>query len=157
MTLSKAQRAAIREMFGGHCAYCGIVLPEKWHADHVKAVYREWWKKHLPEFTHKVQDGNIMQVKSDRTIRMMRPENDTIDNFFPACRPCNIDKSVLDIEDWRKKLERGPQVLRNNYATYRHSERFGIVAVVQTSVVFYFERCKSAPFLQGAEEQETGK
>ena len=27
--LTKAQRAELREKFGGRCAYCGCVLPER--------------------------------------------------------------------------------------------------------------------------------
>lgn len=42
LKLSKKQREELRMKFGGRCAYCGCQLPEKgWHADHVKAVYRE--------------------------------------------------------------------------------------------------------------------
>ncbi|HHR4690493.1 TPA: HNH endonuclease, partial [Salmonella enterica] len=37
MSLTKKQRAELRMKFGGRCAYCGCVLPEKgWHADHVE-------------------------------------------------------------------------------------------------------------------------
>jgi len=40
--LTKAQRAVLREKFGGRCAYCGCELPEKgWHADHLEPVMRE--------------------------------------------------------------------------------------------------------------------
>lgn len=41
MSLSKSQRAVVREMFGGFCAYCGQPLGSKWHADHVEPVMRE--------------------------------------------------------------------------------------------------------------------
>lgn len=41
MTLSKSQRAAVFAMFDGHCAYCGIELPERgWQADHIEALER---------------------------------------------------------------------------------------------------------------------
>ncbi len=41
MALTRKQRERLRMKFGGRCAYCGCVLPEKgWHADHVQAVLR---------------------------------------------------------------------------------------------------------------------
>ncbi|EAW6334471.1 HNH endonuclease [Salmonella enterica] len=42
MALTRKQRERLRMKFGGRCAYCGCVLPEKgWHADHVQAVLRK--------------------------------------------------------------------------------------------------------------------
>lgn len=40
MKLTKKQRAELRDKFGGRCAYCGVDLPERWHADHYEAVKR---------------------------------------------------------------------------------------------------------------------
>ena len=42
MALSKKQRAALREKWGGKCAYCGCDLGNNWHADHIEAVDRKW-------------------------------------------------------------------------------------------------------------------
>jgi 5-methylcytosine-specific restriction endonuclease McrA len=117
--LTKAQRATLREMFGGRCAYCGCELGDRWHADHVEAVHREWWKK----------GGGVE-----------RPEHDTLENLMPACPPCNIDKHAMSLEDWRKKLQRATEVLTRNQPTYRHAKRFGLVVESGAAVVFYFER-----------------
>lgn len=38
MALTKSQRAALREKFGGRCAYCGSELGERWHADHIEPI-----------------------------------------------------------------------------------------------------------------------
>ncbi|MDX8205518.1 hypothetical protein WDA38_11070 [Acinetobacter pittii] len=38
MKLTKQQRAELKQKFGGHCAYCGDLLGDKWHADHIEAV-----------------------------------------------------------------------------------------------------------------------
>lgn len=38
--MNKVERAALREMFGGRCAYCGCTLGDKWHADHDQSVGR---------------------------------------------------------------------------------------------------------------------
>lgn len=140
MKLSPKQRETVYAMFEGHCAYCGQVLPLKgWHADHVKAVCREWWNR-TSKTTHSVVDGKMIATVTKIPVGMLHPHHDVIENIFPACRACNIDKSVSDLEDWRKQLERRPQVLRDNYSAYRHAERFGLVAQVNTKVIFYFEQ-----------------
>ena len=42
MKLSKKQREELKQKFGGHCAYCGIELGERWQADHLEPVERNW-------------------------------------------------------------------------------------------------------------------
>ena len=136
MTLTKPQRAVLFAMFDGHCAYCGCVLPEKgWQADHVEALER---------VVSYVRDDNHQGYR--RILkRCDNPEANRIDNFFPSCRPCNIDKSSMSVEFWRTQLERKPEILRKNYSAMRHAERFGLVAQIETKVVFYFEKQDPLP------------
>jgi 5-methylcytosine-specific restriction endonuclease McrA len=121
--LTKKQRETLRAKYDGRCAYCGDQLGDRWHADHLEPVRREWWKK----------DGG-----------MERPENDTEANLMPSCAPCNIDKHAMPLEEWRKKLERAPEVLTRNNPTYRHALRFGLVSEMQTKVAFLFECVEAA-------------
>jgi hypothetical protein len=127
MKLTKAQRATLRAMFGGRCAYCGCELGDKWHADHFEACERK--------------------LKYDRVSKRLvptgefhKPENNRLDNFRPACAPCNIDKHAMKLEDWREKLARTLEVLKRNYPTYRHALRFGMLEEKPAPIVFYFER-----------------
>lgn len=70
------------------------------------------------------------------------PENNTLDNLFPACQPCNIHKGPNTIEGWRVELTRLYDILHRNYPTFRHAMRFGRVMIGdQSPVVFWFERC----------------
>ena len=125
MNLTPLQRECVRLKYGGRCAYCGNKLGSKWHADHLEAVQRagRW------VFGKYVTDGT-----------MHRPEHDHLDNMMPACIPCNIHKSDFKLESWRKYLEQSAERLRNNYSTYRHALRFGLVAEAPPKVTFYFER-----------------
>lgn len=146
MKLSKVQRATLREMFGGLCAYCACDLPEKgWHADHVEPVYREWWKAHRPKTTASWDEENqcIVKVDTDRKITMGRPDRDCIENMMPACRACNIDKGPYDLEHWRTSIEFRIEVCRRNDSAFRHAERFGRVIVITTPVVFHFEKVRA--------------
>lgn len=123
MALTKAQRAALREKFGGRCAYCGQQLGERWHADHVEAVVRDWWKPGSPA---------------------QYPERDTLENMNPACPPCNIDKHSLSLESWRQMIQRTNEVLERDVSTFRRAVRYGLVELSTAPVLFYFERVAQA-------------
>jgi hypothetical protein len=132
--------------FGGMCAYCGCELPEKgWHADHVEPVLREWWKKtdyykEAHGFKYDVVDGKIVRPAIPiEKAGLERPDNDTIDNLFPSCRACNIDKHASSLEGWRSQMQDRVGVCRRNYSAFRHAERFGLVIEVKKPVVFWFE------------------
>lgn len=125
MKLSKAQRATLRTMFDGRCAYCGAELGERWHADHLEPVLRGYAPS-TPDNPHGV-------FHSDR---------DVIGNMMPACAPCNLDKTAYTLEQWRAKLAGSAASLLRYSSTYRHALRFGLVANTAAPVVFHFEQMK---------------
>ena len=124
--MGKTQRETLRLMFDGRCAYCGCVLGDKWHADHVEPVLRQL--KHVPG------KGFVC------TGKMFRPENHRTDNLVPACIPCNIDKATFTVDQWRNKLETTCDVLGRNNATYKHGVRFGVIVEARKPITFHFER-----------------
>lgn len=127
MKLNKQERETLRGMFGGLCAYCGTLLGDRWHADHVERVERKLARV----------NGRVVCTKESH-----RPHLDTIDNMMPACPPCNIDKHTLTIEAWRLKLQDACGVLTRNQPTYRHALRFGLVVETKANVVFHFEKIR---------------
>lgn len=150
MNLSKPKREALRMMFGGKCAYCGAVLPEKgWHADHVEPVLREWWKtkewqrrhKIVTEYDHETKTFSSREATPEELKpKLERPENDVLANHFPSCRACNIDKHCNTLEGWRRQMQDRVAVCRRNYSAFRHAERFGLVKETGIAVVFWFEK-----------------
>ena len=38
--MNKAARERVKAKYGGRCAYCGIVLGDRWQVDHIYPVYR---------------------------------------------------------------------------------------------------------------------
>lgn len=129
MKLSKSQRAALREKFGGRCAYCGEELGDRWHADHIEYVERE-----------------LVFVPGKGVVstgRMLRPERDTLENLNPACAPCNLDKHSLTLEAWRALMQRSNEVLMRDVSTFRRAVRYGLVELKATPIVFYFERAQA--------------
>lgn len=119
MALSKKERAALREKFNGRCAYCGCELGDKWHADHIEAIDRQWWKPGSPA---------------------AKPELDTLANMNPSCPPCNIDKHSMSLESWRSVMQRSNEVLMRDVSTFRRAVRYGLVELRSEPITFYFEK-----------------
>jgi len=112
--LTKAEREIVRLRCRGRCAYCGIQLGKNWHADHMEPVRRVFGQA-----TH--------------------PERHTLDNLWPSCHRCNIDKWALSLKAWRAQLEDSCARLERNYGTYRHAVRFGQIVPRPRPIVFFFE------------------
>ncbi|EME5117586.1 HNH endonuclease [Salmonella enterica] len=133
MALTKKQRERLRMKFGGRCAYCGCVLPEKgWHADHVQAVLRK------SERCMKAAEKGIFRLKT--TGEVFRPEADCPENIFPSCAPCNLLKTTYSLEMFRKQVSLQVERGRRSSVNFRTAERFGLVEVVEKPVVFWFEQ-----------------
>ncbi|PRI21509.1 HNH endonuclease [Pectobacterium versatile] len=133
MKLSKKQREKLRMKFGGRCAYCGCELPERgWHADHVEAVHR---KLEIDE-----EERAKGRWKLKQTGESFRPENDTLENMFPACAPCNLFKSVFDLEEFRRQIAFQTGRALKSSVNFRTAERFGQVQITPSPIVFWFEK-----------------
>ncbi|MBJ8552707.1 HNH endonuclease [Acinetobacter bereziniae] len=118
MKLNTLQREELKQMFNGYCAYCGNILGEKWHADHLNAVVRDL-----------------------KTGKPSKPENDVIENLVPACTACNHNKRSMSLESWRDLLThyRDVQIIRD-CPQARHLMRFGLIEFIQKPIVFHFEK-----------------
>ncbi|EBZ1027599.1 HNH endonuclease [Salmonella enterica subsp. enterica serovar Muenchen] len=133
MALTRKQRERLRMKFGGRCAYCGCMLPEKgWHADHVQAVLRK------SERCMKAAEKGIFRLKS--TGDVFRPEADCPENIFPSCAPCNLLKTTYSLEMFRKQVSLQVERGRRSSVNFRTAERFGLISVVNKPVVFWFEQ-----------------
>ncbi|HEB6948974.1 TPA: HNH endonuclease [Salmonella enterica subsp. enterica serovar Hvittingfoss] len=133
MALTRKQRERLRMKFGGRCAYCGCVLPEKgWHADHVQAVLRK------SERCMKAAEKGIFRLKT--TGEVFRPEADCPENIFPSCAPCNLLKTTYSLEMFRKQVSLQVERGRRSSVNFRTAERFGLISVVNKPIVFWFEQ-----------------
>ena len=105
--LSKAERQAVYDKMGGHCAYCGREITlQQMQADHVIPI--ELYDAYA------LLDG-------------LNPDPNNLDNLLPACRSCNNYKHTLMLDRFRAALERMPGVLERDNVTYRNAVRFGLV------------------------------
>jgi len=138
------ERERIRMMFGGRCAYCGCDLPVKgWHMDHVEPVVRCHKYGEMVERT--IGDQKFLSYQSygngkKKLAKLDNPKADRIDNLWPSCRSCNINKSSMKLEYWRKFLMEGPESLASYNGRFRHMLRFGVVKINPEPLKFWFER-----------------
>ncbi|WP_054912488.1 HNH endonuclease [Pseudomonas sp. NBRC 111127] len=120
MRLKKAEREQVRLKYGGRCAYCGNDLGRRWHADHFAPVIR------LPD---------------ERVAEQL--QNHNVANMMPACVPCNLSKSRMQLEDWRRWLAGHVNSLNQYHPIYRLAKAYGLIAETGAEVVFYFEKVQS--------------
>jgi len=119
------ERDLIFNKYEGKCAYCGCELVKGWHVDHVKPVRRE--KKWDHEKRKFVTTGN------------MDHENDVIENKYPACASCNINKHSMSLEEFRKLISGFMTHLNERNTQYKIAKRYGLVTETIKQVKFYFE------------------
>lgn len=127
--MNKKLREEVRLKYDNRCAYCGCELQKGWHVDHIEPIRRG------------DSDEMIDAMNKNRANPIVRGTN-TIENYNPACRPCNVWKSTYTIEQFRKEIKE--QVVRlNKYnANYRNAKRFGLIEETDYNVKFYFESIK---------------
>ncbi|QOY96371.1 HNH endonuclease [Massilia sp. UMI-21] len=126
MRLTKAQRTDLRAKFGGRCAYCGCELGERFHADHFEPCERKL----------KFVSGKGLIASGE----FHRPESNRLDNFMPACAPCNISKHSMTLEGWRNWLAGHVNSLNQYHPIYRLAKSYGLIVETGAAVVFHFER-----------------
>ena len=118
--LTRQQRALVRGKYGGRCAYCGRILPEKgWQADHRVSLYRQ----DIPRYR----------------------DVSGVDDYEPSCRRCNGWKSTYSVEEFREEISAQIARLRAASAGFRLAEDFGTVQATGTRVRFYFETVYARP------------
>ena len=71
---------------------------------------------------------------------MLKPERNVVANMMPACKSCNLHKGGYSLDGWRDIIQRSAEIVRKQTSTFRAGERFGVIAVSEKPVRFYFER-----------------
>ena len=62
-----------------------------------------------------------------------------IDNFMASCPQCNMFKSSLSLEQFRKELSFQVDNARRYSVNFRFAEKYKQIEVCKTPIVFYFE------------------
>ncbi len=128
--MKKADREIIRMKFDGKCAYCGCELTNGWHVDEIQPCRRNL-KRSNGKVTH---DGTYEH-----------PERLHIDNQYPACASCNINKHSMSLEHFRASIAGFMKHLNEINTQYKIAKRYGLVLETGNEVKFYFETINHIP------------
>ena len=120
MKLNKKQREVLKLKYDGRCAYCGDLLPDRWHSDHIEPIVRNW---------------------IDGTCEF--PDRNTLENFNPSCPSCNIIKSSQSLESFRNVISGFIRSLNRDSTQYKFAKRYRLLEEKEIEVKFWFEKIKS--------------
>lgn len=108
-------RKKVHQKYGGHCAYCGgEITIKQMHVDHKKPIFRG----------HHGVNPDLRGTEE-------------IDNLMPACKPCNLWKSTMTIDEFRQVIAAQIERLRLRSANFRMAERYQLVSVIDAPVIFF--------------------
>lgn len=133
--MKKSDREIVFNKFGGRCAYCGCELVKGWHVDEIEPVRRSW-RYEKDEMGNRIYDdkGNCKKIHY-----MEHPERLHIDNQYPACASCNINKHSDSLERFRENIAGYLRSLNERMVQYKMVKKYGLVVETEKPVVFYFE------------------
>lgn len=113
--IPKQVRQQVYDKCNGHCAYCGCKLDIKdMQVDHIESVYRA-------EYNGKDEDN-------------------TIDNYMPACRACNLYKGAMNIDEFRNRLNSTLQNTCRDSFQVKLAMKYGMLTYQPWNGRFYFEK-----------------
>jgi 5-methylcytosine-specific restriction endonuclease McrA len=118
----KIDRQQVYDKCSGHCAYCGVEITLKqMQVDHIQPLYRN---------------------DDDITLQGWGVERgtDDMDNLLPSCSRCNKWKSTYTLEKFRETIQTSLDRLERDTPNFRLARDYGLIEVIETPVIFYFER-----------------
>ncbi len=108
-------RKKVYKKFKGRCAYCGERIDfNKFQVDHIHPRARKYL----------LEPGDINKIN----------------NLNPACIPCNVRKSSMTIDKFRKQLSRDVMMLKRDTPKFNTVLRYKQVKVLDNPIMFYFEK-----------------
>ena len=112
--IKKGTRLNVLSKYGNRCAYCGVsLLITTLQVDHI-----------LPKNRH---------------LEPHLRGTDKLYNLNPSCASCNSSKSTWSIEEFRDRILYKIEIQRRDNANFRLLERFKLIKVSSSPVIFYFE------------------
>ncbi len=131
MRISKKDREAIKNKFGGRCAYSGTVLGDDWQVDHIEPL-----------------------IRCSFTKVALFPDAHTLENMVPCQREINNYKVATSLKAFRnwllgelhlrlKKLPKNPiteKSKKHKENLLRIADLFGITPEKPFDRIFYFEK-----------------
>jgi hypothetical protein len=111
--LKPKERLLLSQKYNGKCAYCGCLLEDRFHADHIEPV----------------SQGGTKYVR----------KKDVLTHYNPSCARCNTSKGSSSLIDWKLRLYKYALTLCDNGA-FAILLRVGKIKIHPNPIVFYFEK-----------------
>ncbi len=147
--MKKSAREIIRMKFNNKCAYCGCELTKGWHVDEIEPCQRKqkWVSAHWDDKTKPIcdnEDYNNPKYRKWIEGKMVsdgydHPERLHVDNQYPACASCNINKHSMSLEQFRQSISGFMKHLNEINTQYKIAKRYGLIQETGNEVKFYFE------------------
>lgn len=125
-------RDIVYRKYDGHCGYCGCELKSsrEMQVDHIVPKRRD--------LKFVVKDGHKKVIAIDN----FDPLKDTIDNYMPSCRICNLRKGSMTIEQFRNQLLQVQERLKTqsgSKSNYNIALKYNLIEEKENKIKFYFE------------------
>lgn len=152
--MKKSDREIVFNKYRGKCAYCGCLLQKSWHVDEIEPCVRKrkYIKAHWDDRDKPLCDdeGDYKNPKYRQWVEgrwvadgYEHIENLRIDNQFPSCASCNINKHSMSLEGFRNAISGFMKHLNEVNTQYKIAKRYGLVIEDIKPIVFHFESLKS--------------
>lgn len=112
---------------------------ERRHKPIPKAIRQRVYKKYNGHCAYCGKAIAYKDMQVDHIQARYIGGKDNLENYNPACRPCNFYKSTMTIDQFRDELKKVQGRLRKVFI-YRLAVAYGLVEEKDLNVQFYFER-----------------
>lgn len=142
--MKKSDRQKIFDKYGGRCAYCGCILDNKWHVDHMLPIRRKkkivggYWENQFTEDGKFNPERKWIERKSVND-GCEHPERDVFENMIASCPSCNINKHGQSVEEFRDMITGFVNSLNKYNVNYKVAKRYGLIEETGKKLQFYFE------------------
>lgn len=105
-----------------------------------KAMREKVYNKYNGHCAYCGCDISIKEMQVDHINAHYLGGTDEIDNYMPACRPCNFYKSTFGIDVFRERLQTTLLDNLKNTFNYKMLVKYGLIKEDVKPIVFYFEK-----------------
>ncbi|OGS69042.1 MAG: hypothetical protein A3F91_03400 [Flavobacteria bacterium RIFCSPLOWO2_12_FULL_35_11] len=120
--MNKETREKVWLKYRKHCAYCGTIIEYKqMQVDHIVARWHDYTEEQCNKYC-------------------LDKGSNELHNLNPSCARCNRWKGTMNIETFRKEIQKQLERLRRDSNQYRMALDYKMIRENNKPITFYFER-----------------
>ena len=141
------QYGQLSEEIGGFCSSVTIEILETKEQEEARHKRKAITKKQREQIYNKYngrcaycgQNIEYKEMQVDHIKAKYLGGEDKIENYVPACKPCNFYKTTLDIDSFRNRIETIIARL-NRLFIFRLAIKYGLIEIKDKKIQFLMER-----------------